>query len=1488
MTEALPESASSAVYLHLAAARIKELHHLDQELAGCKSGKGGRCYQKLPRHMQRRALSSNPKRLPHRLRRRHLAEGEPPRLTKRPASKHRSRSRARPSRPTPDDPVTAAGSRVADYLHRQSQSDNSWLETHVWHAKRFHMDRRWGYVLPLRPTQKMYRPTLRAVGQRCVMQDVSFMCCVEVRGPALLPVFQACTSQSAHARLRSVWDGDTWHNFTLYQPHKSEQAAVCGVELQRLPHLLAHDGSEGQGEEESRVWLWVHPASYKDLLDLLGEMFALQGVAQSDCINTAEEDAGTAYEEEKENCEVMDVDDEARNNNEAKSVNLTDANVLFSSRGADCAVEGQNSIPKSKVKRKHHLLQARMARACVPDYVSKDKKVSVFCLKDTLNRFHLRGPEAYEILKSILVPSSVIPEPLEKESESRLNELPVGKPKDSSTEYSSQTSGKDPNQAMKSNNTSLASDQNHSIDGNNGNITEDQRDSSSWWQNYYAFPQQQAEQRTNALSWAEALCVQENSVLPLVVRDPRVLLPCKRAKIDQSRARPARRPLNMKNVCPHSPLYDPAVRRLLFKQRRADHEINSLRQHSGVPGAVLPLSSEEARLPVVLLLRHLRQSLGTPLPHDFCDVAFDVILPGGWGSNFWTALVYAGAVAVGVDSEVHFMREEQTPPPPYLLPDLPAGRRYEQIKARQLREEHFSMPPDKRPNFIKLGVQFPFSFPWSKLIASLRRQPSFNNAIEKEIGLGFSDEVLLQLGLPQAESKDADGNDNGEISYVLRNPQYLRVLDILSCRSGSRRRIFRGLDPVSEQMQNKLEDTHISESVSGNSPSLKEGLLITPLLQEDLTELLETMNLMKRTSQLHIVRVQITLIGKGSVEPMALICRPSASDMQHLKEILTNEQRPSLDVSAGLVEPSRPDENEEKRKQLKQEHEKDQTKLHRLRKTVRRRVRCNHQDGGGSLDEAINEALQRLECQQQELISRKESYASAMESLWLLPAEVPLQQCSRLIVGCVTDASFSRVRGCGVGQGFVAVGALLPICQQRLECWKSSSVRTSDDTDSQVPRKKLKLDDGSSVAGDASCVSAGGGDQVSAEKPDVNGEGLDSDLPFIQERGIAVLVRNKNSLQYRIVQLHLVANRGPLYREYLSEAERNNYSSREKRHTLKYGRCDPTLTFLGQGQQILHEMPIRREKFFIRPKSTFRRIVLQVRLDNIFFSNDPKLVDTSVEFLNTDLQKLKIDFNSWIEVTAEALKSKSFGPDNWKLRLTVQDKWKKEVEVRKWWRVYPFDSLVISGEGGAEWSFDCFPDDTLPFTGNHHSLEDLDLEDDSVWMIAFLVVGTIVFVMIISSLVVYCRRKERQQSGNVHGFFTMSKSFRLRSPKTKESIYEEIAMKKTAAFTLSDLRRLEGMPSQPPPLPQPNPSRGAVTAVTSPVSPSFSDVAEKDWYNSLEASKESGYQVPSKCESKPQPEQADAHQRVENAYSNCPRISIRNETYVDMRRLNTK
>ncbi|CAK1545025.1 unnamed protein product [Leptosia nina] len=125
-------------------------------------------FQYLPVHMRRRVMSHNCKRLPKKLREGHMEQlkksGLPPKQ-KRPSRKFRRR-------PT---------NLLEEYTKRQRRI--AWLETHIWHAKRFHMIERWGYRLAYRPCDKAFRACYRASSAHCLLQDISYCLPIRITGP---------------------------------------------------------------------------------------------------------------------------------------------------------------------------------------------------------------------------------------------------------------------------------------------------------------------------------------------------------------------------------------------------------------------------------------------------------------------------------------------------------------------------------------------------------------------------------------------------------------------------------------------------------------------------------------------------------------------------------------------------------------------------------------------------------------------------------------------------------------------------------------------------------------------------------------------------------------------------------------------------------------------------------------------------------------------------------------------------------------------------------------------------------------------------------------------------------------------------------------------------------------------------------------------------------------------------------------------------------
>lgn len=129
-----------------------------------RAGTTHRAWQELPRHLRRRAASHNVRRVPLRLRGKSRAEvSDAPLdicitliLSRRwilGAEKYwdgRSRNSERADenivvKPLNGDNVGERDSALPRVL--MVLEDKKWLETHLWHAKRMHMEKMWGYRL---------------------------------------------------------------------------------------------------------------------------------------------------------------------------------------------------------------------------------------------------------------------------------------------------------------------------------------------------------------------------------------------------------------------------------------------------------------------------------------------------------------------------------------------------------------------------------------------------------------------------------------------------------------------------------------------------------------------------------------------------------------------------------------------------------------------------------------------------------------------------------------------------------------------------------------------------------------------------------------------------------------------------------------------------------------------------------------------------------------------------------------------------------------------------------------------------------------------------------------------------------------------------------------------------------------------------------------------------------------------------------------------
>ncbi|GAB6033483.1 Ribonucleases P/MRP protein subunit pop1 [Chamberlinius hualienensis] len=554
-----------------------------------RGGSNKRVFQQLPRHMRRRAMSHNAKRVPRRLMEIHKKEIEkfPTKESKRPSRRFRRRPKQL----------------LQEYNRRQRKF--IWLETHIWHAKRFNMTPKWGYKVPIYPSDKSWRACYHGSQRAALIQDLSYMCCIQLSGSshAILEKLRLLTNTDCGLTLASVMSrsGNRECSCVIYHRDSYPYGAICNVTFFWRPNT-SQDGSS--------LWMWSHPSSFDELLSELISTFAVERVIS----------------------------------------------------GEDPYSEKLELLKKSEFQKLSPKLTPFYERT--PLYKNNDVTLTV--LKDTLVRFRIIGRWATAILTQTLHPATI--------------------------------------------------DESHPTE-------------TKWWMKCNE-PDRQILAEQNQF-WEKlkeqpyVTQVAPGTIVGLLVRDPREQLPIQHCKIpptmpDSIGSQPS---ISLPHYVNYSAIWEQEIRDEVTFTKKSDAEMNSLRANNLLPGSLIDLGSEGSRIPILLVQQ--------PCTHSISEVdsGWDIIIPAGWAMAFWIALIYRGARAGGYRENCLLSLEFGEAHFPDEYPDTLSSKSLETTENTELTDKYFRYPPNKRPNYVKLGVATPFSFPWSRLLKEWASKTVFENVI---------------------------------------------------------------------------------------------------------------------------------------------------------------------------------------------------------------------------------------------------------------------------------------------------------------------------------------------------------------------------------------------------------------------------------------------------------------------------------------------------------------------------------------------------------------------------------------------------------------------------------------------------------------------------------------------------------------------------------------------------------------------------------------
>uniref|UniRef100_A0A8D3AEU5 POP1 homolog, ribonuclease P/MRP subunit n=1 Tax=Scophthalmus maximus TaxID=52904 RepID=A0A8D3AEU5_SCOMX len=599
----------------------------------------------LPKHMRRRAMSHNTKRLPRRLR--DVAN----RLAGSKKKKEQAKCKSRKAR-------RRHGNLLLEFNRRQRK--NVWLETHIWHAKRFHMVKKWGYCLGDRPTYKCYRPSYRAMSTHCLLQDLSYYCCIELQGEEdkLLASLSQLTSKEAGPTFAAVLctSGKRQGSVVVYRAGLYPSQPLGPVTFLWRPRT--------QGSTHRQLWIWAHPTNKQDLLA------ELQSVCQcTEAIVPPLVPAATTAET------GPTPEPETRPEKTPEATRLPGTK-----RKRNCKDAGEP--PAKKI-----LGDGTRSPTCPVTWRSNSTGIVINDLTMEIVRYRLIGPQSHSVLAETFEAAT------------------------------------DCDERNKSQTSSLWWPE-HCKDESKMNLHRQQADVFHILKDIYSTGELPAgtvlglavddPRLTLPTKKVKALpSVKQTQVSYCIVRATCLycaFLP----EVDEAEEE-KRRELMLRGVpehCCQSSLWDQSVRDNVTNNKMSEQELNRMKSEVLVPGSRLSSTPPQGRVPVLLV-----HQPGKQVGHEMSSwgAGWDLLLPKGWGMAFWVPLVYRGVRIGGLNMSLKHSQNKGIPHFPHDYPDCPAGVCFEEEQEAELLNKFKRRPPAKRTNYIKHGCLAPFRCPWQQL-----------------------------------------------------------------------------------------------------------------------------------------------------------------------------------------------------------------------------------------------------------------------------------------------------------------------------------------------------------------------------------------------------------------------------------------------------------------------------------------------------------------------------------------------------------------------------------------------------------------------------------------------------------------------------------------------------------------------------------------------------------------------------------------------------
>jgi ribonuclease P/MRP protein subunit POP1 len=239
------------------------------------------------------------------------------------------------------------------------------------------------------------------------------------------------------------------------------------------------------------------------------------------------------------------------------------------------------------------------------------------------------------------------------------------------------------------------------------------------------------------------------------------------------------------SVVAQSLLWDEGTREGLAKPKFTKRDLDSRRAENLIPGTALKATSQDARVPVILIQHSIESSSSssslsakTPGIHGWT-----LLVPNGWGMPFLSSLLFTGARVGGLRERAVQAFESGIPSFPADAVDSDAYADEVERSAEEQQTRWMRTPPAKRINYEERGINDPWRPDWRGLLGldpiaeedeeefvAAQREPLSTMTGQIDDGMDVDPRVALQ------------NVDQSLYPWVLRGPDASAIISAVNAR----------------------------------------------------------------------------------------------------------------------------------------------------------------------------------------------------------------------------------------------------------------------------------------------------------------------------------------------------------------------------------------------------------------------------------------------------------------------------------------------------------------------------------------------------------------------------------------------------------------------------------------------------------------------------------------------------------------------------------